>query len=35
VPKAKDLLDDPREEGVVPDARDLSWGFWFWKNLWL
>ena len=26
VPKAKDLLDDPREEGVVPDARDFELG---------
>lgn len=25
-PKAKDLLDDPREEGVVPDARDFQLG---------
>ena len=26
VPKAKDLLDDPREEGVVADARDFEMG---------
>jgi SNF2 family DNA or RNA helicase len=26
VPKAKELLDDPREEGVVPDAKDFELG---------
>jgi SNF2 family DNA or RNA helicase len=26
VPKAKDLLDDPKEEGVVADARDFELG---------